>query len=196
MSHLRFNRNLKSSTKSYEAQKVTSVQQFAKSGSKKITHTTAPILTLSRLIKSNISSKNNFLNRLSLSKNKSFLNTSTKKDNQPYFLLNNKRSVVLIPFSHWSTPKWTNKRDRIAPFLSPSRNGEFGGKERTSEERRRNVQETLREWRRRRSVKRREMKQKDRGERNGGGGDGLQPRGTSIVNSTSSLSSLSSLPPL
>ncbi|XP_018356143.1 PREDICTED: mucin-3A-like [Trachymyrmex septentrionalis] len=55
LSHSRFNRNLKSLTKNYET-RMKPIRQFI--GLKKMKRTTTPILGLSHLIKSNISSKN------------------------------------------------------------------------------------------------------------------------------------------
>lgn len=56
------------------------------------------------------------------------------------YTLRGSASVVLVPCSHWSAAKRTNKRDRIAPFLSLScplcfaQSGELDGRKGTSKE--------------------------------------------------------------
>ncbi|KYQ50068.1 hypothetical protein ALC60_10849 [Trachymyrmex zeteki] len=100
--HSRFNRNLKSLTKNYET-RMKPIRQFI--GSKKMKRTTMPILRLSHLIKSDISSENfaggrrnhqeNDQSRLIiLPDNTPSLNMSAKKDNSAHFLSDDKRGLT------------------------------------------------------------------------------------------------------
>ncbi|XP_028046151.2 uncharacterized protein LOC105831666 isoform X2 [Monomorium pharaonis] len=102
--HSRFNRNLKSLTKSLYEMRVKPMRQFIESGLKRMKRTTTPIARPSRLIKSNILRENNFASRRAqnhqISKsimqlNKaSFFDTSTKKDNSAHFSSNDKRDLT------------------------------------------------------------------------------------------------------
>ncbi|KYN43559.1 hypothetical protein ALC56_01820 [Trachymyrmex septentrionalis] len=102
LSHSRFNRNLKSLTKNYET-RMKPIRQFI--GLKKMKRTTTPILGLSHLIKSNISSKNfasgrqnqenDETSRSIISPNNTpSLNMSVKKDNSAHFLSDDKRDLT------------------------------------------------------------------------------------------------------
>ncbi|KMQ90560.1 melanoma-associated antigen e1, partial [Lasius niger] len=107
LSHLRFNRNLKSLTKNYEMQ-AKPIRQFVKSGLKRAIRTTTPVIISShRLIENNVSSKNNFINghrqdsrehkSISLSRRNTlskFSDMSADKDNRVNFLSNNKRDLT------------------------------------------------------------------------------------------------------
>ncbi|KYM86210.1 hypothetical protein ALC53_04177 [Atta colombica] len=101
LSHSRFNRNLKSLTKNYET-RMKPIRQFI--GLKKMKRTTTPILGLSRLIKSDISSKNfaggrqnhpenDQINRSIASDNTPSLNMLAK-NNSAHFLSDDKRDLT------------------------------------------------------------------------------------------------------
>jgi len=104
--HSRFNRNLKSLTKNYVT-RVKPIQQLIESGLKRMKRTTTPIVRLSRLIKNNVSSGNNFAEErvqihqgndqsrsiISLN-NMPFLDISPKKDNSAHLLSADKRDLT------------------------------------------------------------------------------------------------------
>lgn len=103
----KFNRNLKSLTRNYKVQ-AKPIRQLVESRLKRVIRKTTPVVISShRLLKSNISSKNNFINRLTQDspKNKStslsgyntlliFSDIIADKDNRMNFLSNNKRDLA------------------------------------------------------------------------------------------------------
>ncbi|EFN69545.1 hypothetical protein EAG_03361 [Camponotus floridanus] len=125
---LKFNRNLKSLIRNYKVQ-AKPIRQLVESRLKRVIRKTTPVIISSHgLLKNNILSKNNFINRLTQKspKNKStslsrhntlsiFSDIIADKDNRMNFLSNNKRDLARYNITNKLSSDTENKYSSVDP---------------------------------------------------------------------------------